>query len=100
MTNPNGSNSRLDRIEKLVEANALALEAARIQIRDGINETVAMLGQIAEDSARERTEIRRRQEESDQRFETMLADMRADREANHQEHQEFRIAIQALLNRQ
>lgn len=71
--------SRLDRIEALVKANALAFEADHIQLRSKLHETRAKLAQIAENSARESAEMKRRHEEFKQRFETMLADMRGDR---------------------
>ncbi|MEO0533279.1 MAG: hypothetical protein AAF215_05375 [Cyanobacteria bacterium P01_A01_bin.123] len=107
----NNGNSRLDRIEKLVEANALAIEglrvaqeADRLQLRSSIEDLVAMLSQQSEEAAQERAEVTRQQQESDRRFETMLAEMRADRaemreanERNRQEHEEFRQAIRALL---
>ena len=115
MTNSSGNNgnSRLDRIEKIVEANALAIEglrvaqeADRLQLRSSIADLVAMLAQQSEEAARESAELKRRQEESDQRFETVLAELRADRaemreanERNHQEHEEFRQAIRALIER-
>ncbi|MEO1126671.1 MAG: hypothetical protein AAFX95_21740 [Cyanobacteria bacterium J06639_16] len=131
MTDSSDSNgtSRLDRIEKLVEANALAIEglrvaqeADRLQLCSSIEDLVAMLAQQSEAAAQERAEVKQQQEESDQRFETMLAEMRADRtenrqnlevllaeiradreesrverEANRQEHKEFRQAIRALI---
>lgn len=114
------NNNRLDRIELLVEANAKAIEAMRIELRDGISDAILMLTQMTEESAQEREAIRQRQAESDQRFETMLAEARADRaemravnernrlehaefrqamERNRLEHEEFRQAIRALLDR-
>lgn len=92
----NNSSDRLDRIERILEsaalqteANARAIEADRITIREGIADVVSMIASLAEQSHQEREELRQRQAESDQRFETLLAEMRADRA-------ETREAIQAI----
>lgn len=120
------SSDRLDRIEALVEANATAIttmrqrqeeadqslresisaanqelresiSAANQELRESISatneqlnasivETVAMIGGLAE-----------QQEETDQRFNNLLADSRADRQNNEREHQAFRESFQTLL---
>ncbi|MEM9004654.1 MAG: hypothetical protein AAGE59_14175 [Cyanobacteria bacterium P01_F01_bin.86] len=72
-------NNRLDRIELLVEANAKAMEAMRIELRDGISDTIAMMTQLAEEAYQERIELKQRQEAADKRFETFLTESRADR---------------------
>ena len=96
----NNGSSRLDRIELLVEANAKAIEAMRIELRDGISDAVAIITQISEEAAAERAAIKQRQTEADERFQVLLEEARADRLENQRQHEEFRQAIQALLERQ
>jgi chromosome segregation ATPase len=115
------SESRLDRLEALAETVLLAIQQQGTQIADlresiaqqgaqitevsgGIAEVVAMLSEQAEQQDA-------RQAESDQRFENLLQDARADRQRidealargdrdralNESEHRAFRETFQTLL---
>ena len=100
MTTSNESNDRLARIEALVESNALAIaamrereEAANQRLRESINDVIQMIGDLAE-----------QQQETDQRFNNLLAEARADRnredaarQENRQEHREFRAFMRQTL---
>ena len=91
-------NNRLDRIALLVEVNAKAIEAMRIELRDGISETIGIMTQLAEEAYQERIELKQRQEAADKRFETLLAEVQADRadmrEANQRSDQKHEAANQ------
>ncbi|NER80833.1 MAG: hypothetical protein F6K42_14930 [Leptolyngbya sp. SIO1D8] len=62
-------------------------------LRESINDVVSIIGTLAEQQA----EFRQQQAESDQRFENLLNDARADRALNEQEHRAFREIFQTLL---
>lgn len=96
---------RLGRIEALVEANATAIAAMREQqqqaddnLRESINDVVSLIGNLAEQDDQRAEQFRLRHEEHEQRFNNLLADSRADRQRNDQEHQAFRETFQALLS--
>ncbi len=89
MTN---SGDRLDRLEALVQANAEAIAAMREaqaqsqqDLTDSITDVVEMIGELGQ-----------RQAETDQRFNTLLAEGRADRQANRAEHREFRAWMREM----
>jgi RNA polymerase-interacting CarD/CdnL/TRCF family regulator len=95
------SGDRLDRIEALVQANAEAISRLQAQqsetdqlIRASITDVMEIVGDLA-----------RQQQETDQRFNTLLADARADRiretanaQDNRREHREFRAFMRETLN--
>ena len=128
-SNQNGNSSdRLDRIETVLERItdrmeriAVSVQDERIQRSEDYNElrnAIATTNQAVETTNRridafitenranwERYE--RHKAENDLRFNNLLADARADRdemrrqrEANQQDHDEFRAAIRSLLGRQ
>jgi len=87
------SGDRLDRIEALVQANAEAIAAmreaqaqTRQDLRDSITDVVEMISDLGQ-----------RQAETDQRFNTLLAELRSDRQTNRTEHREFRAFMRETL---
>lgn len=60
------------------------------QLNASIADTVAMIGSLAEQQEQ-------RHNETDQRFNNLLADSRSDRQNNEREHQAFRESFQSLL---
>lgn len=98
---------RLDRIEEILAAVAVQQQAntaeiatlaqqqseAQQDLRESISDVVAMIGDLAQHS-----EVsRQRHEETDQRFNNLLNDARADRQLNQDEHRAFRETFQTLL---
>jgi phage-related minor tail protein len=95
------SGDRLDRIEALVQANAEAIAAmretqaqAQQDLTDSISDVVEMIRDLGQ-----------RQAETDQRFNSLLADARADRirentnaQENRREHREFRAFMRETLS--
>lgn len=109
---------RLDRVETILasvaeqqQVNTTAISTlteqqnqAQMELRESINDVVAMIGNLAqqqeqrsEESRQRDEESRRRHEETEQRFNNLLADARADRQLNESEHRAFRETFQTLL---
>jgi hypothetical protein len=87
------TDAKLDRLAEIVLGNHEAINAAEQQLRTSIDDTVAMIGDLA-----------RQQQETDQRFTIFLEDARADRQrsaehlaANDTEHRAFQQITQTLL---
>lgn len=85
---------RQDRFQTQMEESDRRLResiaATNEQLSTSITDTVAMIGTLAEQQEQ-------RHNETDQRFNNLLADSRADRQRNEQEHQAFRETFQTLL---
>jgi hypothetical protein len=97
MTTSNDSDDRLNRIEALVESNARAIaamgerqEAADQQLREQLAATDELIKSSITDVVEMIGELGQRQAETDQRFNTLLAEGRLDRQSNRREHREFR----------
>lgn len=113
MANSSSPESRLDRLEALAETTLLAIQQESQQIaelrntvtrqgedirqqnsglRDGISDVVAMISDLAEQQAQTDFRIealRQQQQETDQRFNNVLADARADRQRAEESIQAF-----------
>ncbi|MEO0828514.1 MAG: hypothetical protein AAFW84_01885 [Cyanobacteria bacterium J06635_15] len=87
---------------QLIASNARAIEANSNEIAEGFaqmrRELQANLEDVTAMILSSIQDTDRQMRETDERFNTLLAEARADRQRNEQEHQAFREAIQKLLN--
>ncbi|MEO0537302.1 MAG: hypothetical protein AAF215_26025 [Cyanobacteria bacterium P01_A01_bin.123] len=87
---------------QLIASNARAIEANSNEIAEGFaqmgRELQANLEDVTAMILSSIQDTDRQMRETDERFNTLLAEARADRQRNEQEHQAFRAAIQELLN--
>ena len=88
------------RLRESVSDSDRRLRESDRRLRESINDVVSMIGTLAEQQA----ELREQQAETDQRFENLLNDARADRQQqernrvlNENEHLAFRETVQTLL---
>lgn len=124
--NENSSNNRLNRIERLIEANAQAMQAGHkitaVELRTAISNTMALISKLAEkhEQSHQRFNLlveesradRRRADErfnqvmeafqaerqrSDEQFNQMVEEMRGDRQRNDSAHEAFTEAFQSML---